>query len=383
MGRRRNYQGYSKYMLHQFIRCDWVGAAIAMAWAVCFILALQWGGVDHAWNSGSVIACLVMVGVLPPIFFAWEMFVGPERAMFKLRLFARRTIFGAAVCLAFLFGVMMIDVYYLSVALQAVYRFSATAAGVRLLPLIMSQVVALIASARIIPKLGRYKWVIVAGPCFLALGSGLLYTIKYGTPIANLYGFQVLIGIGVGMSLQNCMLAIQFELKKEPQFISAGVGIGTFTGFAGRIIGISLAGSVFENMIQVNLHKYVPQLSEAQVMEVVNDAGAVYSMIPEEYRTQTLVAYTQTLRLVYIIGLPFAVCGIAAALLIKNSKMPTKAEELERKRERDEKEAVLDAEHAKAQEAGAATDNNGLRYDREDKVADVEAEPKAADTGRA
>lgn len=54
----------------------------------------------------------------------------------------------------------------------------------------------------LIPKLRRYKWVIVAGPAFLALGSGLLFTIKYGTPLARIYGFEVIVGVGIGLSLQ-------------------------------------------------------------------------------------------------------------------------------------------------------------------------------------
>jgi hypothetical protein len=122
----------------------------------------------------------------------------------------------------------MLEVYYLSVAYQAAYHTSATGAGVKLLPFILVQIAVLIASSRIIPILGRFKWIIVAGPCFLALGCGLLYTVKYGTPESHLYGFQVFLGVGIGLSLQNMMLAVQFELKNEPWFIPAGTGMAIF-----------------------------------------------------------------------------------------------------------------------------------------------------------
>jgi hypothetical protein len=128
-----------------------------------------------------------------------------------------------------LFAVFMIEVYYLAVAFQAAYHLSATAAGIRLLPLILVQVFVLMASSRVIPLLGRFKWVIVAGPCFLCLACGLLYTVKYGTPISHLYGFQVLLGIGIGLGLQNSMIAVQFELKSEPWLISAGTGTAVFS----------------------------------------------------------------------------------------------------------------------------------------------------------
>jgi hypothetical protein len=81
-------------------------------------------------------------------------------------------------------------------------------------------------------------------------------------------------------------------------------------------------------MIQVNLAKYVPTLPEAYVQAVVNSADAVWTTVPESYREPVLIAYTETLRDVYIIGVPMAIIAVIGALFIKNSKMPTKAEEM-------------------------------------------------------
>ena len=106
-------------------------------------------------------------------------------------------------------------VYYLSLAFQAVYNNSATQAGVKLLPLILVQIVVLIASSRIIPLIGRFKWIIAVGPVFLSVASGLMYSVKYGTPESHLLGFQALFGIGIGLSMQSSRLAWQFELLKE------------------------------------------------------------------------------------------------------------------------------------------------------------------------
>ena len=138
---------------------------------------------------------------------------------------------GASILLFWLFGLFMAEVYYISVAFQSVYNISATGAGVRLLPFVMTQIVVLMASSRIVPKIGRFKYVILAGPVFLALGSILLYTVKYGTSISHLMGFEVFLGIGIGLSMQNTMLAVQFELKKEPHLISAGTGLSVFSEF--------------------------------------------------------------------------------------------------------------------------------------------------------
>lgn len=105
----------------------------------------------------------------------------------------------------------------------------------------------------------------------------------------------------VGMALQNTMLIVQYDLKGEPRLISAGTGLIVFSmfislgqsecgssltlvcvvGFAGRIIGISLAGSVFQNMIKVNLHKYASDLPIQYMEAIVNSASAVWTTVPQ------------------------------------------------------------------------------------------------------
>lgn len=68
---------------------------------------------------------------------------------------------------------------------------------------------------------------------------------------------------------------------KQPHLVSIGTGTVTFFGFVGRNLGISLAGSVFGNMLKVNLQKYAPGLSDQLVTAVQNNAGAVYSAVPD------------------------------------------------------------------------------------------------------
>ena len=91
LGRAATYKGYSKDMFWSVLKCDWMAAALAMAWGCVVSLALQWGGITRPWNDGGVVTCLVLIGALPPVFIAWEYWMG-EKAMFRLAIFARRTI---------------------------------------------------------------------------------------------------------------------------------------------------------------------------------------------------------------------------------------------------------------------------------------------------
>jgi hypothetical protein len=77
------------------------------------------------------------------------------------------------------------------------------------------------------------------------------------------------------------------------------------------------------------------------------------------YRENCLRAYTETLRAVYIIGVPCAILAFCGALLIKNSKMQTKAEEEEAIRKAREEAAAEDGTVA----AGDAEKQEGRIHD--------------------
>lgn len=108
-------------MLKQLAACDWMGVAIVLSWGICFILALEWGGITKAWNDPNVIACLVMSVVLPVIFFAWEKYMG-ENAMLPLYMLKIRSVAGGAAVAVFTWAPFMFCVYYLSEGYQAVYQ---------------------------------------------------------------------------------------------------------------------------------------------------------------------------------------------------------------------------------------------------------------------
>ena len=92
-------------------------------------------------------------------------------------------------------------------------------------------------------------------------------------------------------------------------------------GFIGRNLGISLGGSVFGNMMKVNLHKYAPSLPAEAIVAIQNNAGAVWTSVPDDLRPGVLKAYTKTLGLVFLIGVPAAVIALIGALVMEDVKM--------------------------------------------------------------
>ncbi|TYJ55368.1 hypothetical protein B9479_003983 [Cryptococcus floricola] len=328
LGMKHTYTGYSRSMITQVLRCDWAGVCLSTAWGTCLILGAEWGGVSKDWDDWRVITVWVFTAVLTPVFcyYEWRM---KDRGYFRIRMFSRRTIGGAGIVGFFIFGCYMILVYYLSLTYQSVYHISATGAGTRLLPLVLSLVLFLILSNLAISKLGRSKAIISIGPVFLIIASACFSTITYETPKMRLYGFQVLLGAGLGCCMQNIMLAVQNELREEPLLVSLGTGMTVFMGFAGRIIGLNTAQSVFENMIQRNLRHEIPGIPYATIQLIMNDASAVWTQFPDDQRPMVLKAYAKTISQVFLITIPMAVFALVGAIWMKDERMVSKEEEEE------------------------------------------------------
>lgn len=65
---------------------DWVATVLILAAVTCLVLGTTWGGFEKGWKDGSVIATLVVCGVLIPIIIAWEIYMG-DKAMLLMSLF--------------------------------------------------------------------------------------------------------------------------------------------------------------------------------------------------------------------------------------------------------------------------------------------------------
>jgi hypothetical protein len=69
---------------------DFGGTALTLAAVICYLLATEWGGNTKPWNSGSVIAVLVLFPVLVIAFILNEWYQG-EHAQLTFRIIKQRT----------------------------------------------------------------------------------------------------------------------------------------------------------------------------------------------------------------------------------------------------------------------------------------------------
>ncbi|KAJ7927821.1 ABC transporter [Mycena leptocephala] len=277
-------------IMGQVARMDFVGAILVAASVTNVVLALQWGGNTKAWNDRAVIICFVLSGVLAIVFIAWELYLG-ERAMTPMAILHSGYAI-LAYCFLTRFSFLLFS-YYIPIFYQAVRHHSATKSGIDLLPFVLGVVVTIISAGQIVGRMGYYWYFLICGPVFLAIGSGLLYTLNT-TSSAGIAGFQILAGIGTGVGMQNSVLAIQVEFKNKPKLLGQATSMATFAQFLGGTLGLGIA--------------------EPSPIAIYTDLPA--AMIPGVVR-----AYTGSLRIVFLLGVPVAGLALLSSMFIQNLRI--------------------------------------------------------------
>ncbi|KAF7533874.1 hypothetical protein G7054_g6688 [Neopestalotiopsis clavispora] len=276
---------------------DAVGTLLLIPGVVCLLLALQWGGLQYAWNSGRVIACLTL-GIALLIAFCFVQVYMPKTATLPPRIFKQRSIlagFWATLCIG---SQMMIFVYFLPIWFQAIKEVSAVDSGIRLLPLTLAMVVASMSTGILTSKIGYYTPFLITGVCVMSVGAGLLTTLEVGTGSGKWIGYQILYGFGMGLSFQAPNLAAQTVLPTRD------VPIGTSLMFFSQLLGGAIFISVGENVLNTQLVQRLSSLPDFNVGLVIdNGATALTSSVPANLLPQVLLSYNEALRKCFQIGL--------------------------------------------------------------------------------
>jgi MFS family permease len=221
-------------------RIDYAGATLLAAAVSCILLGTVRAGEDATVGSPEVLGLLaagvVLLGVL-----AWHE-RRTEHPIVPLELLRLR-VFAAASGASFTFGIGMFGaIMFVPLFVQGVLGESATSAGLVLTPLMLSLVVASVLSGQLISRTGRYRWAIVSGPVVMAGGFAVLASLDAGSSHGSATLAMILLGLGLGLVLQNLLLVVQNAVpSRELGIATSGI---QFFRTTGGTIGVSVMGAL-------------------------------------------------------------------------------------------------------------------------------------------
>lgn len=311
-----------KSLREKMLQLDPLGNILFIISVICLLLALQWGGTVYAWSNARIIVLLIVFAISFGAWIASQLLRSKDRVLIPRHVMRNRSILAGMWYAFFCNPAMVVSALYLPVYFQAIKGVNAVESGIRIIPLILGMVVMIAGSGFLTSKIGYYTPFMIAGSILAPIGTGLLTTLTPSTANGAIIGFQVLTGFGIGLGIQQSMLAAQTVLPRRdgPQ----GSSLMILCQMLGGSIFASVAQSVLEQKLVANIETLrVPGLD---VTAIVNTgATTVKELVPAAYYPQFLAAYSHAITSALTVSVATACLSLFGALAMewkstKNSK---------------------------------------------------------------
>ena len=290
---------------------DYLGVAFVAVGAGGLVLATSLGGNSFAWSSPTIIG-IYAVSVVAVIGFVFVELRAREPIL-PMRLF-RDPVFSVVMVLAFVVGFALLGaITFLPTYLQYVKGVSATVSGLRTLPLVIGLLITSIATGTIVGRTGRYKIFPVVGSAVMAVGLYLLSRLSPETGFWVTSGSMFVLGIGIGLSMQVLTIIVQ----NTAQYSDLGVATSAVTFFRtlGSSFGTAVFGAIYSNGLSSRLPAALAR-SPGVNPKAVTTPATLHSYPPAEIRF-IVEAYSDTLHVVFLWGVPIAGLAFVVSLFLK------------------------------------------------------------------
>ncbi len=285
---------------------DYWGIVLIGLGASALTLATSWGGTTYPWSSPMIIG-LFVGSVAAIVLFVWVESRVSEPIL-PPRLF-RDPVFTICCVLSFVVGFAMLGVMtYLPTFMQFVNGVSATASGLRTLPMVAGMLITSTGTGILVGRTGKYKRYPVAGTATMAIALVLLSRMDNSTPFILQSLYLLILGIGIGASMQVLTLIVQ----NTARFDDLGVATSGVTFFRtiGSSFGAAIFGSLFSNFL-------AREISSVKVPPEATQSPQALHALPHETAIPVINAYADSLDLVFLCATPVAVIGFVVALFLK------------------------------------------------------------------
>lgn len=218
---------------------------------------------------------------------------------------------------------------FLSQYMQLSRGATPTEAGLMTIPMIAGLLVSSVVVGALITRYGRWKGYVIAGAALLTAGSYLLSTIHYDTDFTLVSLYMVLLGAGVGMTMQNLVLVVQnTTVPAKIGVASSGV---TFFRSLGGTIGVSVMGAALAARVadlvverKDDIAAAIASLgTEAPRWAELLQSGTLpkVSDMPHALRIVIEDIYANGISHSFLIAVPFAVISLIAILFLPNKSL--------------------------------------------------------------
>ncbi|MCG5447764.1 MULTISPECIES: MDR family MFS transporter [Micromonospora] len=297
-------------------KIDWLGALLITSGISTLLIWSSLAGNKFDWASGWT--AVMVIGGLVLLALAVVVESRAAEPIVPLSIFRNRTVSLATIA-SVLVGVAMFGgTVFLSQYFQISLGKSPTVAGLMSLPMIFGLLVSSTVAGQLITKYGRWKAYLVAGAAVMTVGMLLLGTIDANTSVLVLSIYMAVLGVGVGMLMQNLVLAAQNDVPAHE--LGATTSVLTFFRSMGGAIGVSALGAVLASRVtSLTADRLGPAATAGGGSAEVPDL----STLPEPVLRIVQDVYGIATADLFLVGAPIALLALIVVLFIKEKPLHT------------------------------------------------------------
>lgn len=301
------------------VSIDYLGATLIVGGVSTLLIWVSLAGNQFAWGSGTSYLLVALGLVLLAVAVYVEARVA-EEPIIPVHLFADRTTTLAVVASIFVGVAMFGATVYLSQYFQIARGMTPTHAGLMSIAMVGGLLVSSIVSGRMITATGLWKRFLVGGMVLVVIGLGLLGTIDDTTPLWVVGAFMALVGVGLGSTMQNLVLAVQNNTA--PEDMGAASSVVAFFRSMGGSIGVSALGALLSAQVADKVTRGLGALGIATDSHQSHEIPDL-SALPGPVRTVFEHAFGSAIGELFLVATPFALIALVAVLFIREVPLRT------------------------------------------------------------
>jgi EmrB/QacA subfamily drug resistance transporter len=299
-------------------KIDWLGSVLLTSGVSLLLIWVSFAGNPAYYDWISWQSALMVGGgvVLLALLVLVESRV--EQPIIPLKIISERTT-ALAILASVAVGVAMFgSSTFLGQYFQVARGASPTEAGLLTLPMIAGNLAGSVASGLLISRTGKWKGYLIAGSILLIGGLGLAGTMDHTTELWHAGVFTAVLGLGLGMLMQNLVLAVQNTVRAA-DIGTASASVAFFRSVGGAI-GVSVLGAILANRVS---ELATQGLAAAGIPIQGGTAGSSMDLahMPEPVREIMRAAYGDATAEVFLISAAVAVVALVSVLFIKEKPL--------------------------------------------------------------
>ncbi len=307
-------------VLKRTVRIDYAGAVLISGAAGLPLIWVTFAGHDFGWWSWQTAVFLGVSALMAVLAVVVENRVAEP--LVPMRIVRERTT-SLAILASLAVGIAMFgSAIFLGQYFQVARGYTPTVAGLLTVPLMLGSFGGSVGAGQMITRFGRWKRYLILGSVLLVAGLGLLGTIDHATPIWRLSLYMLAMGLGMGMLMQNLVLAVQNTVDVT-QVGAASASVSFFRSLGGAI-GVSVLGAVLASRVQELMISGLLALGPggADAARRLQSGGSGTSVLdlkhlPPQVAEVVRQAYGDATGRIFAIAAVVSVVSLVAVLLIR------------------------------------------------------------------